>query len=64
MGYSATEYKDKIGGDALGVSRAAKMSRLGSPNDGVPILGDSDNSEQLIKEMENLLGLRSWIDNV
>lgn len=64
MGCNGIEYKDKIGGDALGVSHAAKMSRLGSLNDGVPVLQDIDNSEQLIQEMESLLGLRSWIDNI
>lgn len=64
MDSAVTEYKDKVGGDALGISVAAKTSRLGSPSNGVPILEGEENPRQAIKEMEKVIGISSWIDNI
>ena len=58
------EYKNRVGGEALGVAHAAKESRLGSPYEGVPIRKDKKESRNIIRYMEKLLGLSSWIDNV
>lgn len=63
MDNAVTEYKDKVGGDALGVPVAAKTSRLGSPGNGVPILEGEGNPRQMIRQMEKVLGISSWIDN-
>lgn len=64
MDDTVREYKDKSGGDALGVSVAAKTSRLGSPCVGVPILEGEGNPRQIIRQMEKVLGISSWIDNI
>lgn len=64
MQNAVTEYKEKVGGDALGVSVAAKTNRLGSPGDGVPILVGEGNPRQMIRQMEKVLDISSWIDNV
>lgn len=64
MQKEVTEYKEKIGGDTLGASTAGKTSRLGSPVDGVPILKGEGNPRQMIRQMEKVLGIGSWIDNV
>lgn len=58
------EYKNKVGGDPLGVAHAAKESRLGSPYQGVPIRKDRKEARNIIRHLEKLLGLSSWIDNV
>lgn len=64
MGKTIGEYKSRVGGEALGEVHAAKESRLGSPQEGVPIRKDKKGSRDIIRQMEKLLGLRSWIDNV
>ncbi len=58
------EHKDKVGGDALGESVAAKESRLGSPKEGVAILKGEGNLRQMIRQMEKAIGISSWIDNI
>ncbi len=58
------EYKNKVGGETLGEVHAAKESRLGSPQEGIPIRKDKKDSRKLFRQMEEMLGLRSWIDNV
>lgn len=63
MDDTVIEYKDKVGGDALGIPVAAKMSRLGSPSDGVPILESKENPRQIVRQIEKVLGISSWIDN-
>lgn len=64
MGNTVAEYKDKVGGDALGVSVAAKTSWLGSPSNGVPIMEGEGNPRQMIRQMEKVNGISSWIDNI
>lgn len=64
-GYTmGNEYKKRVSGEALGVAHAAKESRLGSPYKGVPIREDEKGARKIIRDMEKLLGLSSWIDNV
>lgn len=64
MDSTVVEYKDKVGGEALGVPVADKTSRLGSPSDGVPILEGEGNPRQVIRQMEKVIGISSWIDNI
>lgn len=64
MGNTVAEYKDKVGGEALGVSVAAKTSWLGSPSNGVPILEEEGNPRQMIRQMEKVNDISSWIDNI
>ncbi len=66
MGNTVAEYKDKIGGEALGISVAAKTSWLGSPSNGVPIIEEEENENprQMIRQMEKVNGISSWIDNI
>lgn len=59
-----TEFKNKVDGEALGVAHAAKESRLESPLKGVPVRVDKRESREIIRYLEELLGLRSWIDNI
>lgn len=56
------EHKNKIGGPELGKPR--KESNLHSSQDGVPILNGEGHPRQMIREMEKLLGISSWIDNI
>lgn len=55
------EYKDKVGGPELGKPR--REVTYFSPRNGISVLPEDDNSCELIKEMEENLGIRSWIDN-
>ncbi|MCM1231262.1 MAG: hypothetical protein NC489_14170 [Ruminococcus flavefaciens] len=64
MESTVVEHKNKVGGDALGEAVAAKTSRLGSPGDGVPILEGDGKPRQMIRQMEKVLGISSWIDNI
>lgn len=64
LGNYIDEYKNKVGGETLGEVYAAKESRLGSPQEGVPIREDKKGSREIIRQMEKMIGLRSWIDNV
>lgn len=64
MDSTAAEYKDKVGGDALGVSVAAKTSWLGSPSNGVPLMEEEGNPRQMVRQMVKVNGISSWIDNI
>lgn len=63
MDNTVTEYKNKVGGDALGVPVPAKKSELGSPAKGVLILKGEGSPRQMIRLIEKVLGISSWIDN-
>lgn len=56
------EYKDKVGGPELGVPQMTRGYH--SPQDGVPIQEPEGNPRQMIREMEKVLGISSWIDNI
>lgn len=56
------EYKNRVPGPMLGTP--IRERSLHSPNPGVPIKKDNKESRTIIRNMEKLLGLRSWIDNV
>lgn len=59
------EFKNKVDGEALGVAHAAKESRLESPLKGIPIRENNNRAIRGIRRyLEELLGLRSWIDNI
>ena len=58
------EYKNRVGGEPLGDVHAAKERRLGSPYEGVPIKKDKKGSRNIIRNIERLLDLSSWIDNI
>lgn len=60
----AIEHKKRSGSDALGESHAAKTRELASPKDGVPIQRSNQDSWEIIKQLERVLNINSWIDNV
>lgn len=56
------EYKNHVPGPNLGTP--IKERTLYSPEHGVPIREDKKENRNIIREMEKLLGLSYWIDNV
>lgn len=57
-----SEYKDKIGGHELGTPR--KEETYFSPVQGVSILEGEGDPWEMIRQMEKVLGISSWIDNI
>lgn len=58
------EFKSRVEGMELGIRCANKESTLCSPQCGVPILEGVGKPRDMIRKMEKVLGISSWIDNV
>lgn len=58
------EVKIQYGEEMLGEQQPAKESYLHSPKKGVPILDRGNQEGSVIKALEEMLGLRSWMENI